>query len=135
MGVNFIIQKLCQCKKNDNYKVWSNSQAFTSQEPKTDKKRKKTWKCNVLAFEIQINPIDFAYEVCSHGKIGIPTHKVNDCFFQLIWKFWIEFTINLFVSLRSVLLITQGVDSDLINSQQSKGEKGQGVSSGKDFIH
>ena len=22
LGVNFILQKLCQCKKNDNYKVW-----------------------------------------------------------------------------------------------------------------
>ena len=33
-----------------------------------------------------------------------------------------------------MLLITQGVDSDLILSQQSKGEKGQGMSSGKDFI-
>ena len=89
---------------------------------------------NMKEFEMQINPIDFAYEVCSHGKIGIPTHKVNDYFFQLIWKFRIEFTINLFVSLRSVLLITQGVDSDLISSQQSKGEKGRGVSSGKDSI-
>ena len=33
-----------------------------------------------------------------------------------------------------MLLITQGVDSDLINSQQSKGEKEQSVSSGKDSI-
>ena len=66
----------------DIFRVSSSSQAFTYQESKTDKKRKKKWKCNVLEFEIQIKPIDFAYEVALEW-FGYPPLQ-NDCFVELI---------------------------------------------------
>ena len=136
LGVNFILQKLCQCKKNYNYKVWSsipnNDMYFDSAFPKhhedvlhyvshfisrenplLNKVRSysSVWNCRLIHF--------FVHPLIYFNLKLDTKHELLVCWISVNFLWW-----NLNLRIRSLGTFTRHSNSKLNQSLPSPGDGG-----------